>query len=66
MGQACAIAADIAIKRETAVQDVPYDVLKKELLARGAKLDASKVGVPSFLDEEVLNQSSVNTHVARM
>ena len=54
LGQACAIAADIAIKQEIAVQDVPYDTLKEQLLARGAKLDASKVGMPSFPDEEEL------------
>ena len=54
LGQACAIAADIAIKKDIAVQDISYPALREQLLARGAKLNASKVGVPSFTDEQVV------------
>ncbi|KIX09303.1 uncharacterized protein Z518_00382 [Rhinocladiella mackenziei CBS 650.93] len=48
--------SDYVIRQGMAVQGVPYDILKEKLLVRGALFDASKVGVPSFPDDEkVLN-----------
>jgi hypothetical protein len=38
LSQSAATAAAIAIDRGIAVQDVPYDVLKKRLLADGQRL----------------------------
>ena len=39
LGQSAAAAADLAISRELAVQDVPYDALRTRLLARGQRLE---------------------------
>lgn len=52
IGQACANACDVALKAGLTMQDVPYDKLQERLLSQGVILDASKVGVPSFADEE--------------
>lgn len=49
LGQACANACDIALARgNLAVQDVPYDVLREQLLKQGAVLDVGLVGKPDF------------------
>lgn len=50
LGQACANACDIALAAEgnLAVQDVPYDVLRVQLLKQGAVLDVGLVGKPDF------------------
>ncbi|MEO5996889.1 MAG: FAD-dependent oxidoreductase [Chitinophagaceae bacterium] len=45
-GQACAIAAVLAIKTKKTVQDIAYETLKSELLKQGAVINASVVGVP--------------------
>jgi hypothetical protein len=42
LSQSAATAADIAIDRNTSVQDVPYDTLGKRLLADGQKLSLAK------------------------
>ena len=42
LSQSAATAADIAIDRNSSVQDVPYDVLEKRLLADGQKLTIAK------------------------
>lgn len=52
IGQACANACDIAIRKGIAVQDVPYEELGERLREQGVVLDAEQVGVPMFLDEE--------------
>ncbi|OBU01575.1 hypothetical protein VE01_00532 [Pseudogymnoascus verrucosus] len=50
LGQACANACDIALKKSIPLQNVPYGDLKKRLLEQGMILDVSKVGVPHFPD----------------
>lgn len=51
IGQACANACDLAIEKQSQLQDVSYDALRDRLLAQGVVLDASKVGAPVFADE---------------
>ncbi|KAH7176432.1 FAD dependent oxidoreductase-domain-containing protein [Dactylonectria macrodidyma] len=48
IGQACANASDIAIDKDCALQEVPYDALKERLDKQGVVLNDSKVGAPSF------------------
>lgn len=48
LGQACAIAADIAIKAATPLQDVPYAKLRDRLLEEGMIIDADLVGIPEM------------------
>jgi hypothetical protein len=50
IGQACANACDIALKKSIPLQNVPYEELKKRLLEQGMILDVNKVGVPHFPD----------------
>jgi hypothetical protein len=52
MGQACAHAADLAIRQKSSVQEVEYGELKERLLNDGVKIDVSVVGVPTFPDEQ--------------
>lgn len=44
MGQACAIAAVLAIEKKITVQQVPYDALKQKLLEAKLVIDAVAVG----------------------
>jgi len=46
MGQACAIAAVLAIEKKITVQQVPYDTLKQKLLEAKLVIDATAVGEP--------------------
>ena len=48
IGQACAEAADVAIRGGLAVQDVEYRELRERLVRGGVVLDAEGVGVPDF------------------
>ncbi|KAH8174171.1 FAD dependent oxidoreductase domain-containing protein [Sarocladium implicatum] len=52
IGQAVADACHIALEGNTALHDVPYSKLEKMLQEQGVVLDASKVGEPSFKDDE--------------
>jgi len=42
LGQSAAAAADLAISRQVAVQDVPYDQLRQRLLSEGQVLEYAK------------------------
>lgn len=48
MGQACAIAASLAIDKSVAVQKVDYSLLKQRLISCGQIIDAAKVGMPEM------------------
>lgn len=47
VGQASALAASLAIDMGVAVQDVPYSTMRRHLIATGAVIDASAVGMPN-------------------
>lgn len=46
MGQACAVAAAMAIEQSVQVQDVDYKSLKEKLISFGQIIDANQVGMP--------------------
>ena len=46
LGQACANAADIAIKASIPLQEVPYAELRARLLGQDVVVDADTVGLP--------------------
>ncbi|KAM5347752.1 hypothetical protein ACJ41O_007576 [Fusarium nematophilum] len=52
LGQACANASDIAITQGCALQDVPYGDIRDRLVTQGVILDDTRVGAPSFSDEQ--------------
>lgn len=52
LGQSSAAAADIAIKQNGVVQDVPYAELRRQLLEEGQRLDVDLNEWPSHLLEE--------------
>ncbi|KAM0750551.1 hypothetical protein T439DRAFT_301459 [Meredithblackwellia eburnea MCA 4105] len=52
IAQACAFAAQVALEKNVAVQDVPYEDLKPKLVKGGIVVDVNAVGVPVFPDEE--------------
>lgn len=51
IGQACANACHAALDEGLAVQDVPYERIRKAQLEQGVVLDATAVGEPVFADD---------------
>src|SRR5690625_2914940 len=51
LGQSAAAAADIAIKQNGVVQDVPYPELRRQLLAEGQRLDVDLDEWPAKLPD---------------
>ena len=48
IGQACANACHVALEKDLAVQDVPYEAVGRAQRDQGVILDATSVGVPWF------------------
>jgi len=46
MGQACAVAAALAIDQSIPIQDIDYKSLKEKLISLGQIIDATQVGMP--------------------
>jgi len=55
LSQSAAIAADIALRENRSVQDVPYDSLRRELRDAGIVLDSSAQVVNSLAHAEFAN-----------